>query len=348
MDETTLFAAPHRRRKCSPASGCWSRLIVRSGPGRARWRAPPTNAARLRPDLLPLPRQQARRGAYNPDYTSTFVFDNDFAALRPDAPGRAHPRGCWGGPPLLHAESERGICRVVCFSPRHDLTLAGMESPRSARWWRRGSTSTPSWAHALGAPCADLREPRRDDGREQPAPARPDLGQRAAAQRAGTRNCASSGPTPRRTAAACSAITWRWKLQDGARLVCANEHFVALVPFWAVWPFETLVLPPRPMAAPARSDAARARRPGRHPAAADAALRQRCSRSASPIAWASTSAPRTARPTPSGTCTPTSTRRCCARRPCASSWSATSCWAQPQRDITAESAAERLRSLAVD
>ena len=57
----------------------------------------------------------------NPAYTSTFVFDNDFAALRVDTPpGRADEAG------LLVIEHESGVCRVVCFSPRHDLTLATM------------------------------------------------------------------------------------------------------------------------------------------------------------------------------------------------------------------------------
>jgi UDPglucose--hexose-1-phosphate uridylyltransferase len=66
----------------------------------------------------------ARAGGHsNPPYEGTFVFDNDFAALLPDAPvGESNEAG------LLRAESERGLCRVVCFSPRHDLTLARMEA----------------------------------------------------------------------------------------------------------------------------------------------------------------------------------------------------------------------------
>ena len=60
-------------------------------------------------------------GARNPDYPHTFVFDNDFAALQPDAPPERIEDG------LLVAEGESGLCRVLCFSPRHDLTLAQME-----------------------------------------------------------------------------------------------------------------------------------------------------------------------------------------------------------------------------
>ena len=66
----------------------------------------------------------ARAGGHtNPPYEGTFVFDNDYAALLPDAPPGASDDGG-----LLIAEGERGVCRVVCFSPRHDLTLARMET----------------------------------------------------------------------------------------------------------------------------------------------------------------------------------------------------------------------------
>src|ERR1051325_2593950 len=61
-------------------------------------------------------------GKRNPNYTSTFVFENDFAALKPDTPVERFESGG-----LLCAESEPGICRVLCFSPRHNLTVANME-----------------------------------------------------------------------------------------------------------------------------------------------------------------------------------------------------------------------------
>jgi UDPglucose--hexose-1-phosphate uridylyltransferase len=57
----------------------------------------------------------------NPSYDSTFVFTNDFSALLPDTPPAA-----LADHPLLRTESEQGTCRVICFSPRHDLTLPEM------------------------------------------------------------------------------------------------------------------------------------------------------------------------------------------------------------------------------
>ena len=60
-------------------------------------------------------------GKVNPDYTSTFAFDNDFSVLLPDVI-ESHINE----DDLLIGRSEKGICRVICFSPRHDLTLPEM------------------------------------------------------------------------------------------------------------------------------------------------------------------------------------------------------------------------------
>ena len=75
------------------------------------------------PDCYLCPGNVRAGGVRNPVYQGTFVFDNDFAALRSDF---AHGKFTHGE--LLRAESEAGKCRVVCFSPRHDLTLARMSS----------------------------------------------------------------------------------------------------------------------------------------------------------------------------------------------------------------------------
>src|ERR1700753_2769488 len=68
-------------------------------------------------------------GHETPKYTGTYVFENDYAALKPDV---ADAKLDVDGAGLLRAQTERGICRVLCFDPRHDLTLATME-PASIR-----------------------------------------------------------------------------------------------------------------------------------------------------------------------------------------------------------------------
>ena len=98
------------------------------------------------------------------------MFDNDFAALKPEtAPDRFERDG------LLIAESEPGICRVVCFSPKHNLTMANMEAPDLRKVVDRWVEQYPIWAHARHQLRADFREPRRHDGKlESPSPL-PDL-----------------------------------------------------------------------------------------------------------------------------------------------------------------------------
>ena len=116
----------------------------------------------------------ARAGFGTRKYTSTFVFENDFAALKKDAPrGRldVEDKG------LLVAEGEPGICRVMCFSPRHDLTLSSMSVAEIEEVVRVWSSQFAELAAVAGnQPRADFREPRRDDGGEQSASALPNLG----------------------------------------------------------------------------------------------------------------------------------------------------------------------------
>jgi UDPglucose--hexose-1-phosphate uridylyltransferase len=183
-------------------------------------------------------------GVSNPAYTSTFVFTNDFAALLPDTPDGVLERQ-----DLMRAESARGTCRVVCFSPRHDLTMAEMEVSDLARvvdvwaeqyeelgaqpsighvqiFENRGAMMGASNPHPHGQIWATSYIPQQV-AREQEAQAE---------------YYAANGRT-------LLADYLALELEENARLICANEHFVALVPFWAVWPFEALVISRRPAGA---------------------------------------------------------------------------------------------------
>ncbi len=245
MDTEALFTAPHRRRNL--LTGEWVLVSPQrtARPWRGQMETPPAGARLAHdPDCYLCPGNARAGGVVNPDYDATFVFDNDFAALRPDtAPGELRHGLTAAGPPLLRAEAERGICRVVCFSPRHDLTLADMPPADLRRvvdtWaeqtaalgaipWvshvqvfeNRGALMGASNAHPHGQIWADERLPNE--------PAKELVEQRAFA-------AASGG------CLLCDYLALEVRL--GERLVCANDHWVALVPFWAVWPYETLLLP---------------------------------------------------------------------------------------------------------
>ena len=178
-------------------------------------------------------------GSHNPAYTSTFVFTNDFPALLPDAgvPPDGSPSG------LLRAEAVRGTSRVVCFSPRHDLSLGEM-SPAEIR---RVVDVWAEQAEELGRDHAwvQLFENRGAVmGASNPHPhgqvwAMDVLPNEAAKEDRRQREHLAATGEP------LLPGYLRDELARGERVVLETEHWVWLVPWWAVWPFETLLLPRR-------------------------------------------------------------------------------------------------------
>ncbi|MGC8839490.1 MAG: UDP-glucose--hexose-1-phosphate uridylyltransferase [Anaerolineae bacterium] len=184
------------------------------------------------------PGNERAGGARNPLYEHTYVFSNDFPALLPDTPleeQAAHP--------LLQAVSERGTCRVICFSPRHDLTLA--EMPVEAI--RRVVDTWAEQVEDLGARYAwvQIFENKGEMmGASNPHPHGQVWAQRALpneAAREDRRQHAYLVEHGEVLLLAYAAL--EEKAQE--RVVAANDHWLAVVPFWAVWPFETLLLPRR-------------------------------------------------------------------------------------------------------
>jgi UDPglucose--hexose-1-phosphate uridylyltransferase len=239
MTPPDLFAAPHRRRNA--LTGEWVLVSPHrtDRPWQGQTETPPTaDRPRYDPACYLCPGNARAGGARNPAYTDTFVFDNDYAALLPDTPpGAVNDAG------LFVAESARGICRVVCFAPRHDLTLAGMDvsalrrvvdvwaaqyTDLGARPWVKHVQIFENRGALMGA---SNPHPHCQIWAEDHLPGEPakELAHQSA-------HLAEHG-----RCLLCDYLAR--ELADGARLVCQNAHFVALVPFWAVWPFETLVLP---------------------------------------------------------------------------------------------------------
>ena len=234
-----LIAHPHRRY--NPLIDEW--LLVSAERTRRPWRgreeAPPAaDLPEFDPTCYLCPGNTRANGQQNPKYESTFVFTNDFAALQPDSPPMAFEDG------LLRAAVERGTCKVICFSPRHDLSLSRM-TPEQARvvvdLW---ATETEMLGRSF--PWVQVFENRGAAmGASSPHP----HGQIWAGDVLTREAVREDGAQRRHFEAHGSSLLLDYAAQEsgGPRQLARDEEWLVVVPFWATWPFETLLIPRRPV-----------------------------------------------------------------------------------------------------
>jgi UDPglucose--hexose-1-phosphate uridylyltransferase len=196
------------------------------------------------PTCYMCPGNKRSTDAENPDYKKIFVFDNDFPALLSNTPTASSSTNN-----LLIAETETGICRVLCFSPRHDLTLSQMEAADIR-------VVVDAWIAQV-----------------QELGARKEVGYVQIFENRGVMMGASN-PHPHCQIWASASVPnlvateqesqLAYKNANGSCLLCdytaieqeqkervifENDHFLVVVPFWAVWPFETMIVSRRHFAA---------------------------------------------------------------------------------------------------
>lgn len=202
-------------------------------------------ALRYDPECYLCPGNVRAGGVRTDKYTSTYVFENDFAALKPDSPRFSSDED---GKGLLVAEGESGVCRVICFSPRHDLTLAKMsvaEIHKVVDVWadqcvELGSRNDISYVQIFENRGAMM-------GASNPHPhgqiwASRSIPNEVVAELHGQREYFAKN----RTVLLCEYQEMEESL--GERVVAQNASFIAVVPYWAVWPFEVMILPRRHVA----------------------------------------------------------------------------------------------------
>ena len=239
MSHRSTFAGPHRRH--NPLADEW--VLVSAHRTDRPWLGQiedptPDQRPTFDPGCYLCPGTERAGGVQNDPYTGTYVFTNDFPALMPYP---SAPQAAQDG--LLVAKEEEGTCKVVCFSPRHDLTLAEMDHPdieavidvwadqteqlgRDHRWVQvfenRGAAMGASNPHPHGQIWATSSIPS--------LVATEDAAQRRFRERSG------------------SGLLLDYAAQEssaGERVVVENDEWLIVVPYWAVWPFETLILPKR-------------------------------------------------------------------------------------------------------
>ncbi len=236
-----LEAHPHRR--FNPLAREW--VLVSPHRTQRPWQgqleaAPQTRLPPYDPDCYLCPGNRRARGHRNPHYAGTFVFDNDFATMVPQT--AAGEFDCAG---LLVAATEPGLCRVLCFSPRHDLTLARMPLEAVCEvvdaWVGQFVElgSLPLVRHV------QIFENRGEMmGCSNPHPHCQIWANATVPDRVAAETAAQQDHLARRGATLLAEYL-DLEREAGRRLVLETEHFAVLVPFWAVWPFETMILPKR-------------------------------------------------------------------------------------------------------
>jgi UDPglucose--hexose-1-phosphate uridylyltransferase len=245
MGHTELQKAPHRR--FNPLLREW--VLVSPHRTQRPWlgkidATPSPSSLKYDPECYLCPGNVRAGGVNNPKYANTFVFDNDFAALLPQSPHLENNEN-----DLLVASSEAGISRVVCFSPRHDLTIPVMSRAEVRAVVDVWASQFRELSEVPWVKHVQIFENRGAMmGASNPHP-HCQIWANATLPNIPARELSSfnhySGE--KKTCLLCDYLALELRKEE--RIICQNDGFAVVVPYWAVWPFETLLLSKRHVSA---------------------------------------------------------------------------------------------------
>ena len=193
------------------------------------------------PNCYLCPSNTRINGEVNPDYKNTFVFKNDFGALLEDTPLLKYNNG------LLQAEGENGVCKVICFSPNHSLTIPDMEIKdlvKVVETWQReyselGNSQTINYVQIFENKGAIM-------GCSNPHPHGQIWAQNSIPTEIQKKTKSQKSYFEKKGISMLQDYV-NQELKEDKRIISQNATFVTLVPFWAVWPYEAMLIPKRHM-----------------------------------------------------------------------------------------------------
>lgn len=176
-------------------------------------------------------------GAVNPEYRDPFTFENDFPALIPDSSNQKISDG------LFRAEPETGICKVVCFSPNHGLTLPLMETQDITKVIQTWIKEYKNLGSKEDINYVQIFENKGEImGCSNPHPHGQIWAQKSIPNEVEKKSKNLKEFWANNNHSLLEAYL-KQELEIDERIVLKNQHFVALVPYWAIWPYEIMIIP---------------------------------------------------------------------------------------------------------
>ena len=233
-----LNTQPHRRLNI--LTGEW--VLVSPHRNRRPWQGKqeevtPDTRPEYDPGCYLCPGNTRAGGEINPNYTEPYSFQNDFAALFPEGERGLESDG------LLVAQTETGICKVICFSPDHSLTLPAMELEDVTKVIRKWKAEYLQLGSREDINYVQIFENKGEVmGCSNPHPHGQIWAQYSIPDEVEKKSVHFRKHWEQNKTSLLSDYLAQ-ELQLKERIVLQNDHFVALVPYWAVWPFETMIIP---------------------------------------------------------------------------------------------------------